>query len=184
MITVYDGTDEKVIVNLNNLIHYKQPQICINDKKLFENPSEPSISETILDNQELTSIEINESLTSVENISDIIPTSSDEYQLPNFTNITTHSSELEQLTKTNIVNYTNSKTSSATSVTRNISIDPPFSLTPIKCKEKGPSQTDYIFSFKLQRPKSDNNATNSSLSRSSKMLVKFNLSKQSNLMTN
>ena len=110
----------------------------------------------------------------MENISDIFPTSSDEYQLPNFTNITSHSSKLEQLTKINIVNYSNSKTSSATSVTRNISIDPPFSPTPIKCKEKGPSQTDYILSFKLQPPKSDNNATNSSLLRSSKMLVKLN----------
>ena len=66
MIKVYDGTDEKVIVNLNNLTHYKQPQICINDEKLFENLREPSFSETILDNQELTSIEINQSLTSVE----------------------------------------------------------------------------------------------------------------------
>ena len=103
MIKVYDGTDEKVIVILNNLIHYKQPQICINDEKLFENPSEPSFSETILDNQELTSVEINQSLTSVENLSDIFPTSADEYQLPNFTNITTHSSEFEQLTKTNTV---------------------------------------------------------------------------------
>ena len=144
MIKVYGGADEKVIVNLNNLIHYKQPQICINDEKLFENPSEPSFSETTLDNQELTSIEINQSLTSVENISDIFSTLSDEYQLPNFTNITTHSSKLEQLTKTNIVNYSNNKTSSATSVTRNISIDPPLSSTPTKCKEKGPSQTDYI----------------------------------------
>ena len=85
----------------------------------------------------------------MENISDIFPTSADEYQLPNFTSITTHSSEFEQLTKTNIVNYSNSKTSSAASVTRNISIDPPFSSTLIKCKEKGPSQTDYILSFKL-----------------------------------
>ena len=173
MIKVYDGADEKVIVNLNNLIHYLL-QICINVEKLFENPSEPSFSETILHNQELTSIEINQSLTSVENISDIFPTSSDEYQLLNFANVTTHSSKLEQLTKTNIVKYSNSKTSSATSVTRSISIDPPFSSAPIKCKEKGPSQTDYIISFKLQPPKSDINATNSSLSRSSKMLVKLN----------
>ena len=110
----------------------------------------------------------------MENISDIFPTSSDEYQLPNFANITTHSSKLEQLTKTNIVNYSNSKTSSATSLTRSISIDPPFSSAPIKCKEKGSSQTDYIISFKLQHPRNDNNATNSSLSRSPKMLVKLN----------
>ena len=58
MIKVCDGTDEKVIVNLNNLIYYKQSQICINDKKLFGNPSEPSSSETIFHNQELTSVEI------------------------------------------------------------------------------------------------------------------------------
>ena len=64
MIKVYDDTDEKVIVNLNNLIYYKQPQICINNEKLLENPSEPSSSETILDNQELPSIEINQSFTS------------------------------------------------------------------------------------------------------------------------
>ena len=39
----------------------------------------------------------------------------------------------------------------------------------IKCKEKRPSQTDYILSFKLQPPKNDNNATNSCLSCSSKV---------------
>ena len=79
MIKVYDGTDKKVIVSLSNLIYYKQPQMCINDEKLFENPGEPSSSETILDNQEPTSIEINQSLTSVENISDKFPTFFDEY---------------------------------------------------------------------------------------------------------
>ena len=79
MIKLYDGTDENVIAKLNNLICYKQPQMCINEEKLFENPGEPSSSETILDNQEPTSIEISQSLTSVENISDKFPTFSDEY---------------------------------------------------------------------------------------------------------
>ena len=55
---VYDCTKVKVIANLNNLIYHKQPQICINDERLFENPREPSSSEIRLDNQELTSIEI------------------------------------------------------------------------------------------------------------------------------
>ena len=59
-------------------------------------------------------------------------------------------------------------------MTRNISRVPPFSSIPIKRKEKVPSQTNYILSFKLQPPKSDNNATNSNLLLSSKMLVKLN----------
>ena len=175
MIKVCYSTDEKVIINLSNLIYYKHPQICNNDERLFENPSEPPSSEIMLDNQELISIEINQSLTSAENISGIFPTPSDKYQNPNFTNITSHSSEFEQLNKTNIVPYSDSSASSATSVTRNISIVPPFSSTPIKCKEKNPSKTDYILNFKLQPPKSDNYATNSSLSCSSKMLVTLNL---------
>ena len=79
---------------------------------------------------------------------------------------------MEQLNKTNIVPYSDSIASSATSVTRNISIVPPFSsILNVKCKEKNPSETDYILNFKLQTPKSDNNATNSSLSCCSKMLV-------------
>ena len=175
MIKVSYSTDEKVIINLSNLIYYKHPQICNNDERLFENPSEPPSSEIMLDNQELTSIEINQSLTSAENISGIFPTPSDKYQNLNFTNITSHSSEFEQLNKTNIVPYSDSSASSATSVTRNISIVSPFSSTPIKCKEKNPSKTDYILNFKLQPPKSDNYATNSSLSCSSKMLVTLNL---------
>lgn len=126
MITVYDGIDEKVIVNLKNLIHYKQPQIFNNDEKLFENPSKPPSWETI-SHYQLTSIEINQSLPSVENTSDIFPTLPDEYQHPNFTDIMPHSSTLEQLTKTNIANYSNSSASSAISVTSNISIVPPFS---------------------------------------------------------
>ena len=75
--------------------------MCINNKKLFENLSEPSFSGTILDHQEPTSIQINQSLTSVKNIYDIFPTFSDEYLHPNFTNIMSHSFELEQLTETN-----------------------------------------------------------------------------------
>lgn len=124
MIKVYYSTHEKVIINL---IYYKQPQIRNNDERLFQNPSEPPASEIILDNPELTSIEINQSLPSVENTSDIFPTLPDEYQHPNFTDIMPHSSTLEQLTKTNIANYSNSSASSAISVTSNISIVPPFS---------------------------------------------------------
>ena len=70
--------------------------------------------------------------------------------------------------------YSDSSASSATSVTRNILIVPPFSSTAIKCKEKNSFETDDILTFKLQPPKSDNNATNSSLSCSSKMLVILN----------
>ena len=66
MVKVYDGTDEKVIINLSKLIHYKQPQICNIIERLFENPSEPSSSKIILDNEELNSIEINQSLPSTE----------------------------------------------------------------------------------------------------------------------
>ena len=99
----------------------------------------------------------------MENFFDIFSTSSDEYQHPNFTNITPHNPELEQLTKTNIVNYSNSKTPE----TRNISIVPPYSSTTVKCKEKGLSQTDCILIFKLQPLKSDNNPINSSFFRSS-----------------
>ena len=62
----------------NNLIYYKQPQISNNEERLFENPNEPPSSEIILDNQELTSTEINQSLPSAENISDIFPALSDE----------------------------------------------------------------------------------------------------------
>ena len=65
MIKVYDGTDENVI-NLGKLIYYKQPQICNNDERLFENPSEPSCSKIILDNEEIDSIEINQSLPSTK----------------------------------------------------------------------------------------------------------------------
>ena len=57
-IKVYYSTHEKVIINL---IYYKQPQIRNNDERLFQNPSEPLASEIILDNPELTSIEINQS---------------------------------------------------------------------------------------------------------------------------
>ena len=135
IIKVYDSTDKKIIVNLNNLIYYKQPQIRINDEKLFENPSQPPSSETISDNHELTSTEINQSLPSVEDISDIFPALSDEYQHPNFTNFMPHSSELEQLTKSNIVNYSNSSASFATPESRNILIVPPISST-LKCKKK------------------------------------------------
>ena len=92
IIKVYDSTDKKIIVNLNNLIYYKQPQIRINDEKLFEKPSQPPSSETIPDNHELTSTEINQSLPSVEDISDIFPALSNEYQHPNFTNFMSHSS--------------------------------------------------------------------------------------------
>ena len=102
MIEVHDGADEKNTINLSNLIYYKQLQIRNNDERLFENRSEPP-SEIISDNQELTSIEINQSLPSAENTFDIFPTWSDEYQHPNFTNVTPHSSEVEQLTKTNFV---------------------------------------------------------------------------------
>ena len=66
MVKVYDGTDEKVIINLSKLIHYKKPQICNINERLFENPSEPSSSKIILDNEELNSIEINQSLPSTE----------------------------------------------------------------------------------------------------------------------
>ena len=72
-IKIFDATDKKVTVNLNTLIFYKQPQICINDERLFENPSKPSFSETISDNQELTSIETKQPLPSVKNISDLFP---------------------------------------------------------------------------------------------------------------
>ena len=102
MIEVHDGADEKNTINLSNLIYYKQLQIRNNDERLFENRSEPP-SEIISDNQELTSIEINQSLPSAENTFDIFPTWSDEYQHPNFTNVTPYSSEVEQLTKTNFV---------------------------------------------------------------------------------
>ena len=78
MIKVYYSTDEKVIINLSNLIYYKQPQICNNDERLFENPSVPPSSEIMSDNQELTSTEINQSLPSAEDISDIFPALSDE----------------------------------------------------------------------------------------------------------
>ena len=81
MIKVCYSTDEKVIINLSNLIYYKHPQIYNNDERLFENPSEPPSSEIMLDNQELISIEINQSLTSAENISGIFPTLSDNIKI-------------------------------------------------------------------------------------------------------
>ena len=65
MIKVDDGTDENVM-NLSKLIYYKQPKICNNDERPFENPSEPSSSKIILDNEEIDSIEINQSLPSTE----------------------------------------------------------------------------------------------------------------------
>ena len=45
MINVFDDTDENIVANLNSVIYYKQPQIYINDKRLFENRREPPSSD-------------------------------------------------------------------------------------------------------------------------------------------
>ena len=91
---VYDALHNKVIVILNNITYHKQTQIYMNYERLLEIPSEPSSSDTISDNQELSSGKINQSLFSIEDLSDKFPRSSDESERLNFANITTNSSKL------------------------------------------------------------------------------------------